>query len=92
VWATRLRSTGLFRPWKLTEHYDVVFVKAIREPTVGPVGGNLRLATEIGGESMYGDLPFTGSFLTLPLFVVGVILSFAGWALGRDRNKATAKG
>jgi hypothetical protein len=41
---------------------------------------------------MYGDLPFTGSLLTLPLFVVGVILSFAGWAWGRDRNKAAAEG
>lgn len=37
---------------------------------------------------MYGDLPFTGSLLTLPLIVVGVILSLAGWILGRGRKAA----
>lgn len=37
---------------------------------------------------MYGDLPFTGSLLTLPLIVVGVILSLAGWILGRGHKAA----
>jgi hypothetical protein len=35
---------------------------------------------------MYGDLPFTGSLLTLPLIVFGAVLSIAGWILGRDRK------
>jgi hypothetical protein len=30
-----------------------------------------------------GDLPFTGSFLTLPLIVIGTILSFGGWLVRR---------
>jgi hypothetical protein len=38
---------------------------------------------------MYGDLPFTGSVLTLPLIAVGAILSLAGWIVGRGR-KASA--
>jgi LPXTG-motif cell wall-anchored protein len=37
---------------------------------------------------MYGDLPLTGSLLTLPLIVVGVILSIAGWILGLSRKAA----
>jgi hypothetical protein len=37
---------------------------------------------------MYGDLPFTGSLFTLPLIIVGAILSLAGWALGRRRPAA----
>lgn len=41
---------------------------------------------------MYGgDLPFTGSILTLPLVALGLILSAAGWILGRrnlDENCA----
>lgn len=37
---------------------------------------------------MYADLPLTGSLLTLPLIVVGVILSLTGWILGRDRKAA----
>jgi LPXTG-motif cell wall-anchored protein len=33
---------------------------------------------------MYGgELPFTGSILTLPLVAFGLILSVAGWILGR---------
>jgi hypothetical protein len=30
-----------------------------------------------------GSLPFTGSLLTLPLTVIGLVLSIAGWALRR---------
>ena len=36
---------------------------------------------------MYGDLPFTGSVLTLPLAFVGLVLSVGGWLIGRrDRS------
>ena len=36
---------------------------------------------------MYGDLPFTGSVLTLPLALFGLVLSVGGWLLGR-RNES----
>jgi hypothetical protein len=32
---------------------------------------------------MYGDLPFTGSILTLPLALVGLVLSVGGWIASR---------
>ena len=38
---------------------------------------------------MYGgDLPFTGSLLTLPLIAVGLVLSVVGWIVGRRRPSA----
>ncbi len=36
---------------------------------------------------MYGDLPHTGSVLTLPLAFLGLVLSVSGWLLGR-RNRS----
>jgi hypothetical protein len=40
---------------------------------------------------MYGgDLPFTGSLLTLPLVLVGLALSVVAWLLGfRSHDEAT---
>jgi LPXTG-motif cell wall-anchored protein len=32
---------------------------------------------------MYGDLPHTGSILTLPLVFFGLMLSVGGWLVGR---------
>ncbi|MDQ4019179.1 MAG: LPXTG cell wall anchor domain-containing protein [Actinomycetota bacterium] len=40
---------------------------------------------------MYGDLPHTGSVLTLPLALLGLVLSVSGWALGR-RNRPNEEG
>lgn len=40
---------------------------------------------------MYGDLPFTGSVLTLPLVFVGLLLSAGGWLLGR-RARSVGEG
>ena len=39
---------------------------------------------------MYGDLPYTGSVLTLPLAFAGLVLSLGGWLLGR-RNRAVVE-
>jgi hypothetical protein len=36
---------------------------------------------------MYGgELPFTGSFFTLPLIVLGLILSVSGWIANRSKE------
>ena len=40
---------------------------------------------------MYGDLPNTGSVLTLPLVLVGLVLSVGGWLVGR-RNRSVEEG
>ena len=40
---------------------------------------------------MYGgELPFTGSVFTLPLLVVGLLLSLGGWVLRRTRHRGVA--
>ena len=36
---------------------------------------------------MYGDLPHTGSVLTLPFAFLGLVLSVGGWLIGR-RNRS----
>jgi LPXTG-motif cell wall-anchored protein len=41
---------------------------------------------------MYGgELPYTGSVLTLPLALIGLVLSVGGWLIGR-RDRTVAKG
>lgn len=49
----------------------------------------------LGGEAIGGvageALPFTGSLLTIPLAIVGLVLTFAGWLVhrfGRERVSA----
>jgi hypothetical protein len=38
---------------------------------------------------MYGgELPFTGSVFTLPLVILGLVLSIAGWIIRRASCKA----
>jgi LPXTG-motif cell wall-anchored protein len=38
---------------------------------------------------MYGgELPFTGSVFTLPLVILGLVLSIAGWIMRRASRKA----
>lgn len=40
---------------------------------------------------MYGgELPFTGSVLTLPLVVVGLVLSVGGWLLRRTARAGSS--
>jgi hypothetical protein len=34
-----------------------------------------------------GDLPFTGSIFTLPLIVLGLVLTFGGWVAARARGE-----
>ena len=36
------------------------------------------------------DLPFTGMIFTLPLVVIGLVLTFAGWLATRWQKKAAA--
>jgi hypothetical protein len=39
------------------------------------------------GMSGSGDLPFTGSIFTLPLIVLGLVLTFAGWVAAHARGE-----
>jgi hypothetical protein len=34
-----------------------------------------------------GDLPFTGSIFTLPLILLGLVLTFAGWLAVRLKGE-----
>ncbi len=40
---------------------------------------------------MYGgELPFTGNVFTLPLIIIGLVLTLAGWVLRRTSRESEA--
>jgi hypothetical protein len=53
-------------------------------PSLEPTGGDVT-TTPGGGDITIVDtgLPFTGSVFTAPIAVLGLVLTFVGWALLR---------
>lgn len=53
-------------------------------PSASPTGGDVT-TTPGGGDITIVDtgLPFTGSVFTAPIAILGLVLTFVGWALLR---------